>query len=121
MRISDWSSDVCSSDLHPPRLALDDRQEAMARFGVGLVVHVLTRPDIAEDGGERRAQLVARIGDEVRPPAVGRVDRRPVGKDDDSDAYTKCPSPSLSHLPRSRTDFMSVFFVLSGLHPFCAS
>src|SRR3546814_19115301 len=30
MRISDWSSDVCSSDLHPPRgVALDQRDAAI--------------------------------------------------------------------------------------------
>src|SRR3546814_11237360 len=48
MRISDWSSDVCSSDLEQQRLALlrhpvddalDRRQEAHVEHAVGFVEH----------------------------------------------------------------------------------
>src|SRR3546814_5022903 len=44
MRISDWSSDVCSSDLHPSRL---DRDLGRKRWG---------------DEGYAREELVAEVG-----------------------------------------------------------
>src|SRR3546814_3713955 len=46
MRISDWSSDVCSSDLaqHPRPGHADDPQQARARLLPGHAAHVVGRP-----------------------------------------------------------------------------
>src|SRR3546814_1027041 len=54
MRISDWSSDVCSSDLRPHGLARDHLREA-------------------EDGVQGRAQLVAHQREEARLGAALRL------------------------------------------------
>src|SRR3546814_13853444 len=76
MRISDWSSDVCSSDLfldrrrssgHPPMEGKPDRQECMA-----IVEHGLGRPLQAIDyfeimGGVRMSLVVARTIDRLKP------------------------------------------------------
>src|SRR3546814_9190392 len=47
MRISDWSSDVCSSDLHLARLdvADDDRSRTLAKHRAGKENHELIGPD----------------------------------------------------------------------------
>src|SRR3546814_18688928 len=57
MRISDWSSDVCSSDLHRGQRA---------------------RPDIPFDAQRRAADLVARIqsGIEVGETIIGIIARK---------------------------------------------
>src|SRR3546814_11225662 len=62
MRISDWSSDVCSSDLSPPRR---DPAERAADIG-----------ERAQGGAQRFAQggVVVEQGDEIEPA----VDRRPI-------------------------------------------
>src|SRR3546814_12871500 len=57
MRISDWSSDVCSSDLHPPRLFMPPaRHQEFRRFG--------------NEGPEGHEDQAARqIGEPKRAPA----------------------------------------------------
>src|SRR3546814_6246346 len=65
MRISDWSSDVCSSDLTKDTLELGSRLPA--------------RSESAEEARDIRAQRVARIAafhcDQRRPAARGDVGR----------------------------------------------
>src|SRR3546814_17753553 len=68
MRISDWSSDVCSSDLHLAGLDVD--QVIVVRFGRGLVARtavaeimaiedagLLEQPHRAVDGRDRDARI----------------------------------------------------------------
>src|SRR3546814_15925079 len=74
MRISDWSSDVCASDLH--RVARDQR-DAVRRIPAGIVDHdvveaLLTR----EHGGEHDAVVIdARLGAENRYAIAVRIAR----------------------------------------------
>src|SRR3546814_4113178 len=82
VRISDWSSDVCSSDL-----VVDDRQQMAAAFMdvAGIVPVALGRRTAehlrcdrlgeAEDGVQRRAKLVAHQSEEQ----IGRASRRERG------------------------------------------
>src|SRR3546814_10076098 len=60
MRISDWSSDVCSSDLIARRPVLLDRHAFLAPARCGPQPGQSARP---------QQPLVADAGDEVRPPA----------------------------------------------------
>src|SRR3546814_15497045 len=39
MRISDWSSDVCSSDLHQPKVGAAQAQEVLLLLALGLRHH----------------------------------------------------------------------------------
>src|SRR3546814_2149022 len=69
MRISDWSSDVCSSDLQAPNRVDDDR--AVQRHpvvGPGLVAP-LGQPEFIE----RRIEQIARIIAGERPPGAIRA------------------------------------------------
>src|SRR3546814_1015249 len=69
MRISDWSSDVCSSDLvHAPRLEI-----AAVRTARNLAIGALSgQPDFEVIGLARRESHVAR----AQPhPAIGQVQR----------------------------------------------
>src|SRR3546814_18994767 len=84
MRISDWSSDVCSSDLHEHPGEVDRQRERMAR----------PRADIGDEREQRVAQPrhrpPVRIDDlkqdlparpvrlAVEPPSIG--DAKPVGE-----------------------------------------
>src|SRR3546814_19094143 len=88
MSISDWSSDVCSSDLHPPLGIADDRGEARAvardldtaksRFGffgepdrvgfildprIGAEPQLADQPGKEQDDDERRSEE-RRVGKE---------------------------------------------------------
>src|SRR3546814_10908124 len=72
MRISDWSSDVCSSDLHGLADAGAAEQADLAALGVGR-----EQIDDLDAGDEDRA--VGRLIDEQRG---GRVDRRGFGRAD---------------------------------------
>jgi hypothetical protein len=49
------------------RLVLDDREEARTRLGIAPGVGIVQGFDKAEDRGQRRAQLVAGVGDEIAP------------------------------------------------------
>src|SRR3546814_13486312 len=53
MRISDWSSDVCSSDLLPRRAARYRRQQIEPGHGLGIDIAMLGAADHADgvDGG----------------------------------------------------------------------
>src|SRR3546814_21082825 len=98
MRISDWSSDVCSSDLGDHALqivgALDDRGAAL-----GIILDMLLRPAIildaaiaqrrqAGDGPRQLDRLVGRgdagardAGVDVDGDVEGRSEERRVGKE----------------------------------------
>src|SRR3546814_19376219 len=91
MRISDWSSDVCSSDLDLHDLAIEDARNAHQRpkleaYGDSLFIVVTTAQVIDEriSYGETHAFLSARYLATVRhgaslsyAPARARVERDP--------------------------------------------
>src|SRR3546814_8136904 len=58
MRISDWSSDVCSSDL-PPQCASFERLEHRQKFARHRRRSALRLGDMHADFDPRRAQIVA--------------------------------------------------------------
>src|SRR3546814_5061572 len=73
MRISDWSSDVCSSDLGPQPDVVDVRRH-----------HVETGRESGTDGRRARADRKAPIGLRRQPAqfgAGGRSEERRVGKE----------------------------------------
>src|SRR3546814_8516103 len=75
MRISDWSSDVCSSDLHnraPAEFRLDIAPEQIdeARASIADIRGELTKPDAAETTSPETIQR-----------AEGRSEERRVGKE----------------------------------------
>src|SRR3546814_9429396 len=67
MRISDWSSDVCSSDLQDPHLHaeidVDHRQQAIDRRAVGILAadHVVERVRALVDAGNAHLRLVRAV------------------------------------------------------------
>src|SRR3546814_7482826 len=77
MRISDWSSDVCSSDLKVEDI-VDDAKQVLTGFadvgGIGAILGIADRAHgllldhfrKADDGAQRCAQLVAHHGEECR-------------------------------------------------------
>src|SRR3546814_4796412 len=72
MRISDWSSDVCSSDLRP------EREVAPGDTELVVVVEVVRRRDQRDDAGEA---LLADPDDLLlapHPPVVRAVAARPL-------------------------------------------
>src|SRR3546814_4538404 len=60
MRISDWSSDVCSSDLE---IDVDHRQQAIDRRAVGILAadHVVERVRALVDAGNAHLRLVRAV------------------------------------------------------------
>src|SRR3546814_20526633 len=74
MRISDWSSDVCSSDLAPGRVA---RLAQIADDGTHLadVRRPFQRSDEQLDGMQRLPQVVARSGQKAGLGAVRALGR----------------------------------------------
>jgi hypothetical protein len=80
---------VFDHPLHPPRLVVDDRGEAPAGLAIELPILVVECLGIAEDGGERRAQLVAGIGDEIDPHALGGMGLAAIGEADEARAVGK--------------------------------
>src|SRR3546814_14500830 len=66
MRISDWSSDVCSSDLQAPRLRRALRQEDRVsnRTDPGGLIMAWTRNDIAARAAEELRSEERRVGKE---------------------------------------------------------
>src|SRR3546814_18476035 len=66
MRISDWSSDVCSSDLHLDDLRKDARRARAIAFGEHVPAHFDERRDLDRPGARfaldrpLREQLVAK-------------------------------------------------------------
>src|SRR3546814_11419870 len=69
MRISDWSSDVCSSDLH----VYDERafQVLVSRYGNLRVDTVLSEP--AGETGRRRGTLADALLEDLSAPRGARV------------------------------------------------
>src|SRR3546814_9036405 len=92
MRISDWSSDVCSSDLHVIRTTDVDRMVAL-RIATGRhhrgQMHHAARPVAAEQRDQRRiADIAGLVGHAVAPPVrrdgtdvERRSEERRVGKE----------------------------------------
>src|SRR3546814_4114779 len=77
MRISDWSSDVCSSDLAPPIPSLLDRLERQPADIVQRDGHALGRAAHREaDGRELRLAVEDEIGD--LHVGIARQDRKSV-------------------------------------------
>ncbi len=66
---------VVDQPLHPPRLARHDAQEARADRRLVGAVGILERLDEADQAGERRAQFVAGVGDEIDAHPLGRARR----------------------------------------------
>src|SRR3546814_19742256 len=89
MRISDWSSDVCSSDLPvTERLIADDPRAVIElRSADAVELLLLVRPAQFGSDVERRGDLIAersidRPSSRHDPPAVGRrSEERRVGKE----------------------------------------
>src|SRR3546814_4448308 len=69
MRISDWSSDVCSSDLHALSLA----RAHVADMGIVVLIafHIGVAPGVA-DQRCRDAHRAARVEDVQYRPLIGR-------------------------------------------------
>src|SRR3546814_19277588 len=85
MRISDWSSDVCSSDLHPPPAAFG-ASAVTAAPDIGVLLVNLGTPDAPEPGAVRRylAQFLSDRRVVEIPPLVWqpiRSEERRVGKE----------------------------------------
>src|SRR3546814_16521187 len=87
MRISDWSSDVCSSDLLIAALDRADQFDRFAREGVGQprdpalrAEHQPFERNIVEPREQRETipEDIAEIGEAAR---VGRSEERRVGKE----------------------------------------
>src|SRR3546814_19792486 len=81
MRISDWSSDVCSSDLEPlGRAALRPAPrgggpaiEIGGRIAVGLVLDRVFEPRVDEIGGDVGDRgILIRLGEDDRTPRLAR-------------------------------------------------
>src|SRR3546814_11965897 len=83
MRISDWSSDVCSSDLLGHEIAPDARRQAAARNAAQRAVVVVADPHADDEAAgiadEQRVAIVltgpclAEIGDAEHRRAAGAV------------------------------------------------
>src|SRR3546814_20027388 len=86
MRISDWSSDVCSSDLPRPAHRLDKtlQHRRTARHGGPAAIHVT--PEAARDG----ALAKLREGDMIRLDGERSEERR-VGKECVSTCRSRWP------------------------------
>src|SRR3546814_19733663 len=69
MRISDWSSDVCSSDLMPARLDRLPRRRLTRRAGAALL-----------GGGGGEAEILERDAETSRPRTRPVLDERQRGK-----------------------------------------
>src|SRR3546814_15161858 len=97
MRISDWSSDVCSSDLaiesaeenDPVQQRGDGEQHIGQRFDAAVVAEV-ERPH--QDGERRSAdheRRVAAVAPAVTPQSVDRSEERRVGNECVSEGRTR--------------------------------
>src|SRR3546814_5288144 len=79
MRISDWSSDVCSSDLQARAVGADQAEHGLPALGA--VVELDARDDaevaqVARLGAPRRTDALERAGQRLGEPAFDRGDRR---------------------------------------------
>src|SRR3546814_5696240 len=81
MRISDWSSDVCSSDLLADRGAVVAQRPEIGIGGIGRVEPVVEREHVAGAAGIGRIGIVAhRFGSESPHHQADRSEERRVGK-----------------------------------------
>src|SRR3546814_15260833 len=101
MRISDWSSDVCSSDLHDAR-AMEEKHHRCVETPV--IVHEPSEPPplvLARDA-ERRVQCLADPETAVGP---GRSEARRVGKECVSTCGSRWATyhQKKKHIPPHRT------------------
>src|SRR3546814_1966509 len=76
MRISDWSSDVCSSDLLGREVELGARLEDQPLGDALIVVALQAREHVALVGEEQRALYVEPIGRQPLEPDRGVGTRR---------------------------------------------
>ena len=83
---------VVDQPRHAPGLRLHDAEEAFARRRI-VARRALQRLDEAGERRERRAQLVAGIGDEVGAHLLDPPDRREIVNGDDHDAVRGRPPP----------------------------
>ena len=92
--------EILDQPLHPSRLVVHDLQEACAERRV-FARFLAERLDIAEDRGERGAQFVAGIGDEIDPHTLGGIIAGLVDQVDDALTAGSAKPPALrdSHLP----------------------
>src|SRR3546814_6182121 len=74
MRISDWSSDVCSSDLLEANCQVEDGCDAI----VDDVVIDIARRNLTADGGIQRAMTEFDIGEHAERRLALRADGAPV-------------------------------------------
>src|SRR3546814_18426180 len=95
MRISDWSSDVCSSDLHVHELHLGRRHRGDLRGGGEVGVALELEAQVLEGGRLGRAphedavvleavvsrQRLVGLGDDVVIFLIGRSEERRVGNE----------------------------------------
>src|SRR3546814_11606820 len=98
MRISDWSSDVCSSDLHLPRV-LEASQRRRFLDG-GEVEYRLNRPDLLELGFQPSGTvaLLVQVKDHDTLALLGQMPRDLTGKRGLADAPAR-----ISHYNCSRS------------------
>src|SRR3546814_18387852 len=90
MRISDWSSDVCSSDLHPLFGPMFEKAVARGRYveiGLKFLVDVDEAGRHADAGPDRKAQSMRLAGAVIRilpqDHDADALDRRQVERADD--------------------------------------
>ena len=81
---------IVDQPRHAPGLRLHDAEEPLARRRV-VARRALQRVDEAGERGERRAQLVADIGDEIGAHVLDAADRREIMDGDDDDAGAARP------------------------------
>src|SRR3546814_6787319 len=72
MRISDWSSDVCSSDLDIVAMLREHARRDRARAGAEAAVGLLQRDDIGVEFAEHR-EHPSRVAAPVEPDALAHV------------------------------------------------
>src|SRR3546814_11550351 len=91
MRISDWSSDVCSSDLHEITTAVADLHQVVEalerRFGAPESARLVWRPQttvpVADEAAETLFKLPETLddNDDVQSVVANRSEERRVGKE----------------------------------------
>src|SRR3546814_1493964 len=100
MRISDWSSDVCSSDLYFEADILEELRPFMDAIPVPLVIDHMGRPDVTQgpDGPDMRAfraLLDSRLDIHFKPTCPDRLD--PAG--DPWNAFADAVRPLVEDYP----------------------
>ena len=68
---------------------MNDREKALTRAGVDLVPLLTQRLGVADQGRERRPELVARVGDEVDAHLLGRARLAAIDQADEACAVSE--------------------------------